>query len=192
MPGIDFTMMFTVHDALRRELGRLAEHTGDSDPVGWRLFTRFLHAHHTAEDTALWPMLAPHPLLDEMTAEHATLDPLVAAVEEALRASADHRPAAAALRDGLTAHLRHEEDAALPLIDATLTPEQWATFGAAHRDRIGDDVPTYLPWLLDELPEERTAKILTGLKSEIRTAYETEWRAAYESLTLWGAGNRGA
>jgi hypothetical protein len=186
MPGIDFTMMFTVHDALRRELRGLAGHTGDRDPLGWRLLTRFLHAHHTAEDTALWPLLEPQPLLEEMTAEHATLDPLVAAVDDALRTGADHRPAAAALHDALTAHLRHEEEAALPLIDATLTPEQWATFGAAHRDRIGDDVPTYLPWLLDELPADRTAKVLTGLRPEIRTAYETEWLAAYAARPRWG------
>ncbi len=188
--SIDFTMMFTVHDAFRRELARLidhgVDHTGDQNPLGWRLFTRFLVVHHTTEDDALWPMLAPHPLIDQMAAEHATIDPLLAAVDAALRAGTDHRPAATALRDGLTAHLRHEEEAALPLIDATLSPEDWARFGAAHRDGIGDDVPTYLPWLLDELPDDRRQKVLAGLKPEIRTAYETEWQAAYDALTLWG------
>ena len=188
MPGIDFTMMFTVHDAFRRELGRLAEHDGDPNPVGWQLFTRFLHVHHTAEDAALWPMLAPHPLVEEMTAEHATLDPLVAAVGTALRTGADHRPAAVALRESLTAHLRHEEQAALPLVDATLTPEQWARFGSAHRAAIGDDVPRYLPWLLDGLPQDRAAAILAGVPPQARAGYETEWRAAYERLTLWGPG----
>ena len=192
--SLDFTMMITVHDAFRRELRRLAGHTGDPNPVGWRLFSRFLLVHHTTEDDVLWPMLAPHPLIDEMAAEHATIDPLLAAVDAALRTGADHRPAATALRDGLSAHLRHEEEAALPLIDATLTPEQWARFGAAHRDAIGDGtgtgmdagVPTYLPWLLDELPADRRQKVLAGLKPEIRTAYETEWQAAYDARTLWG------
>jgi hypothetical protein len=192
--SIDFTMMFTVHDAFRRELARLidhsVDHTGDQNPLGWRLFTRFLVVHHTAEDDALWPMLAPHPLIDEMAAEHATIDPLLTAVDAALRTGAAHRPAATALRDGLTAHLRHEEEAALPLIDATLTPEDWARFSAAHREGIGDGiddgVPTYLPWLLDELPDDRRLKVLAGLKPEIRTAYETEWQAAYDALTLWG------
>lgn len=187
MTTIDFTMMFTVHDAFRRELRRLTDHTGDPDPLGWRLFTRWLTVHHVTEDAVLWPMLPPHPLLDEMAAEHATIDPLLAAVGTALRTGADHRPAAAALRDGLTAHLRHEEEAALPLIEATLTQEQWARFGAAHRDGIGDDVPRYLPWLLDELPGDRRGQVLTGLKPEVRTAYETEWQAAYDRLTLWGA-----
>src|SRR5690349_7806012 len=149
MTTLDFTMMFTVHDAFRRELRRLADHTGDPDPLGWRLFTRWLTVHHTTEDDVLWPMLPPHPVRDEMTAEHAAIDPLLAAVGSALRTGADHRPAAIALRDALTAHLRHEEAAALPLIEATLTPEQWARFGAAHRAGIGDDsdhgVPRYLP-----------------------------------------------
>lgn len=191
MTTLDFTMMFTVHDAFRRELRRLADHTGGPDPLGWRLFTRWLTVHHTAEDAVLWPMLAPHPLLDEMTAEHAGIDPLLAAVGTALRTGADHRPAAAALRDALTAHLRHEEEAALPLIDATLTPEQWARFGAAHRDGIGDGtddgVSRYLPWLLDELPAERRQRVIAGLKPEVRVAYETEWQTAYDRLTLWGA-----
>jgi hemerythrin HHE cation binding domain-containing protein len=191
MSTIDFTMMFTVHDAFRRELRRLADHTGDPNPLGWQLFTRWLTVHHTTEDAVLWPMLAPHPLLDEMAAEHATIDPLLAAVDTALRTGADHRPAAAALRDGLTAHLRHEEEAALPLIDATLTQEEWARFGAAHRDGIGDSadhgVPRYLPWLLDELPGERRQLVLAGLKPEVRTAYETQWQAAYDGLKLWGS-----
>jgi len=186
MPRIDFTMMFTVHDAFRRELRRLTDHTGDQNPLGWQLFTRFLRVHHTAEDDALWPRVSPHPVLDEMAAEHATIDPLVAVVETALRSGADHRPAAAALRDGLTAHLRHEEEVALPHIDATLEPEEWAKFSAVHRERIGDDVRRYLPWLLDELPPDRVAKIVTGLQPEIRAAYESEWQAAYDRLTLWG------
>jgi hypothetical protein len=186
MPGIDFTMMFAVHDAFRRELRRLADHTGDENPLGWQLLTRFLRVHHTAEDAALWPMVAPHPVLDEMAAEHATIDPLLAAVDTALRTGADHRPAAAALRDGLTAHLRHEEEAALPHIDATLAPEDWARFSAAHRDGIGDDVPRYLPWLLDDLPADRRATILSGLRPEVLTAYETGWRSAYDEQALWG------
>lgn len=65
--------------------------------------------------------------------------------------------------------------------------EQWARFGATHRDGIGDDVPRYLPWLLDELPGDRRAQVLAGLKPEVRTAYETEWQAACDRLTLWSA-----
>ena len=90
----DMTMMFTVHDALRRELGRIAAiaaRPGD-DPrrvlraaAGWELFKGYLHIHHTAEDETVWPVMAPllagRPadlaLVAAMEAEHAAIDPLL-------------------------------------------------------------------------------------------------------------------
>ena len=63
---LDMSMMFAMHDALRRELaqvGRIAARR-DADPgtllrsaLGWELFKKFLLAHHRAEDDSLWPVL---------------------------------------------------------------------------------------------------------------------------------------
>ncbi|GAA3309021.1 hypothetical protein GCM10020295_72550 [Streptomyces cinereospinus] len=62
----DMTMMFMIHDALRRELERMARITAraDEDPrhvlrtaVGWELFKKFLTIHHTAEDVTVWPVM---------------------------------------------------------------------------------------------------------------------------------------
>ena len=62
----DVTMMYAVHDALRRELDRIARVTArtDDDPkqvlrtaAGWEMFKSYLHVHHTTEDELLWPPL---------------------------------------------------------------------------------------------------------------------------------------
>lgn len=206
---LDMTMMYAFHDALRRDLERLARITArvDDDPrhilrtaVGWQLFTTYLRVHHTAEDVAVWPAMyravAGRPddlaLLDAMEAEHAAIDPLLHAVDAAL-ADRDAGPrrlgdAVDALRGGLTAHLRHEETEALPLIDATLAEEQWRSFGADHRGRIGGDVARYLPWVLDAADPVTAEKILRGLPAPVRRAYREEWRPAYAELSVWAPG----
>lgn len=184
MSRLDFTMMYVFHDALRRDLGRLASYNGGGRPLGWDLFTTFLHIHHTAEDELLWPSVpSDDPVLTAMAAEHATLDPLLSAIDAALRADTDHRPATARLAEGLTAHLRHEEEAALPLLDAHLDEGSWAKFGAAHRERAGENFPRYLPWLLDEQP--RAEDVLAGIPEEFRTLYLRTWQPEYAALDRW-------
>ncbi|MYV99399.1 hemerythrin domain-containing protein, partial [Streptomyces sp. SID3343] len=97
----DMTMMFAIHDALRRELDHIAEiiaHPTD-DPqqvlrtaVGWEMFKTYLHVHHGAEDDVLWPVIgaavADRPdeaaVIAAMEAEHAVVDPGLAAVDAAL------------------------------------------------------------------------------------------------------------
>jgi hypothetical protein len=184
MSRLDFTMMYVFHDALRRDLGRLTRYDGGGRPLGWHLFTTFLHIHHTAEDDLLWPAVpSDDPVLTAMAAEHATLDPLLTAVDTALRTNTDHLPATAQLTEGLTAHLRHEEEVALPLLDAHLDEGSWATFGAAHRERAGEDLPSYLPWLLDEQP--RADAVLAALPEEFQTRYLRTWQPAYAALDRW-------
>ncbi len=63
---LDMSMMFAMHDALRRELvqvGRIASRTDDHPgqllraALGWELFKKFLLVHHQSEDDTLWPAL---------------------------------------------------------------------------------------------------------------------------------------
>ena len=85
---LDMSMMFAMHDALRRELGQVGRiaKLRDDDPagllraaLGWELFKKFLLVHHRSEDDALWPALrgrvAQQPgrvaLVDALEAEHA-------------------------------------------------------------------------------------------------------------------------
>ena len=210
---LDMTMMYAMHDALRRELVRIARVTATWDPdpgqvlgtaVGWEMFKSYLRVHHTSEDDALWPVmsqeLAGRPddlaLIDAMETEHAGIDPLLNAIDAALADRASGPERLGDLTDGLvsalTSHLKHEEKEALPLINATLTWQQWQYFSETHRNRIGGDVPRYFPWLLDDASEESTAAVLSLLPENIRDTYRDVWLPAYSRLDLWsGRTSRG-
>ncbi|MFE5964818.1 hemerythrin domain-containing protein [Streptomyces sp. NPDC056463] len=203
----DMTVTYAMHDALRRELYSLAGAAARADPdprtvlrtAGWKLFRRALHAHHAAEDDALWPALrqALHgrPLalarLEVIEAEHAVLARLIEAIDEA-SAVPDAGPdligeLTGSLVTGLRGHLRHEEQAVFPLVQAILSEEQWEHFGRVHAQRIGVDAARILPWLLDGAAERTVAAVLAQLlpESEHR-AYTDRWQPAYAALDRWG------
>jgi hypothetical protein len=63
---LDVSMMFAMHDALRRELVQVAHVASRSEDhpgkllraaLGWELFKKFLLVHHQSEDDTLWPAL---------------------------------------------------------------------------------------------------------------------------------------
>jgi iron-sulfur cluster repair protein YtfE (RIC family) len=207
--NLDMTMMHAMHDALRRELVRIARITArvDDDPqyvlrtaAGWEMFKRYLHVHHTAEDDAIWPVmrltLADRPddlvVVEAMAEEHAAIDPLLSSIDGALADRSDGTAELSGLTDALattlTGHLKHEEDQTLALIDTTLTPEQWQHFSELHRARIGSDSTRYLPWLLDSATPESTAAVLSKFPEPLKRAYADEWVPAYKAVELWGDG----
>jgi iron-sulfur cluster repair protein YtfE (RIC family) len=202
----DMTMMYAVHGALRRELERIAGITVrmDDDPqrvlrasVGWEMFKTYLHIHHTAEDETVWPvmqrLLTGRPddlaLLAAMESEHAAIDPMLDAIDAALADRDSGAQRLGGLVDGLitglSGHLKHEEDEALPLIDATLTEQQFRRLGERQAELIGADSSRYLPWLLDDIEPAMTTAILSRIPEPLRIAYEDQWRAAYDDLLLW-------
>ncbi|WP_433463734.1 hemerythrin domain-containing protein [Spirillospora sp. CA-128828] len=199
MTNFDMTLMYAMHNALRRELEHLAKATAreDDDPrrvlaaaAGWELFKISLHAHHTAEDEALWPVLretlADRPddlaLLDAMEAEHAAIDPLIEAIDTGTEPMGE---LVDALATNLTTHLAHEEKEALPLMDVTLTLEQFQHFGQVHAVRVGPNGPRVFPWLLDGADGATEAALLAVLPAPARAAFEAEWQPAYKALTRW-------
>ncbi|WP_117208032.1 hemerythrin domain-containing protein [Allorhizocola rhizosphaerae] len=206
---LDMTAMYALHNALRRELEHIAKITANAgdDPrivlanaVGWGIFKKALHIHHSAEDEALWPAmrdaLADRPgdlaLLDAMEAEHAAIDPLIEAIDAAL-ADRDSGPErvgelSGVLVDALSGHLRHEEGEALPLIEATLTLEQWQHFGVVSGKRIGPDASLLTPWMLDDADEPVAARMLALLPEPVRAAYRDQWQPAYAALDRWNPG----
>ncbi len=204
---LDMTYMYVFHDALRRDLDRLARFTAheSDDPgrflrsaAGWEMFKKYLRIHHRAEDEAVWPvmyrLLADQPddlaLLDAMEAEHAVIDPMLDAVDAALAdpdgGSARLGAAVESVRSNLTGHLRHEETEALALIDATLTEAQWRHFGEIQRVAIADDTHRYLPWLLDDMSTEHVEYILGLMPEQLRKTYDDHWQPAYAQLDPWG------
>jgi hemerythrin-like domain-containing protein len=210
---LDMTMMYAMHGALRRELvqiARVASRTTD-DParqlhtmLGWQLFKKFLHVHHTAEDVTIWPILAsafvdaPDRLavVGAMEAEHATIDPLLDAIDAAaLDRDYGHQrigDLVDSLVTNLTGHLTHEESDALQLIDQTLTPEQWKFFSEDHKARIGKDAPTYLPWLLDHADADIAAGVLDKMPEQLVAAYHDNWGPAYAQLSIWAVTDEAA
>jgi Hemerythrin HHE cation binding domain len=199
---VDFTMMYVAHDAFTRDLRRMAlaaERGRAWTPEaqdGWAMFTKQLHVHHRAEDTALWPRLRSQPLradeaavLDQMEIEHAHIDPELERVEAALAAHDAEGlvDSVHALAADLAAHLRHEEDEALPLIETHLGPAGWAAFGRDIRKTQGGlrGGAEYLPWVLDAASPAMQAKVLGMLPPPARILYRRVWAPRYYRTPRW-------
>ncbi|MCW2597593.1 MAG: hypothetical protein QOJ78_2765 [Pseudonocardiales bacterium] len=192
---VDFTMMYVAHDAFTRHLewlvsaieqGRVA---APGTSARWALFKKQLHIHHTAEDSSLWPRLRTAvvqpdeaAVLDAMELEHAQLDPQLDRVDAALLRGAAAE-GAANLRDliaGLGAHMRHEENEALPLVERHLGPAGWDAFGKNIRKTQGlRGASVYFPWLLDGTDAATAAKLLGVLPPPLRFLYRRLWAPKY-------------
>jgi hypothetical protein len=164
---------------------------------GWQIFKKFLKVHHSSEDETLWSPLRSHAadhqdqieLVDALEAEHAVIDPLVAAIDAAA-ADRDHGhenigDRVDELVTALTKHLTHEEGDGLDLIDALLTPEEWRHFADVQRARVGDDRVVYLPWLLEGASQQITAYINANFPEQLLAACRTKWQPAYAALDRW-------
>jgi Hemerythrin HHE cation binding domain len=204
MDGPDVTMMFVVHNALRRDLARMQAAAAQADDpaartalrAGWATFSRYLTVHHTAEDQMLWPpmqaKLGDRPdktdLLVEMADEHSRLDPVVREIDDSLAQGSSSRLVAlfAELAAVLTGHLEHEEAAALPLVQETLTMREWKAFSDDQRRRIGlNGAGWFFPWLLDDTPPGARDKVLGIVPPPLRLVYRLIWEPRYRLQSPW-------
>lgn len=196
---VDFTMMYIAHDAFARDLRRIASACSrgeyDSPAVAstWSLFKDQLHVHHRAEDVALWPQLRKASrspgvvdVLDAMEAEHAQIDPALDQVDRAMAVGDSSVGAAvSALATGLAAHMRHEETAALPLIETHLGRPGWMAFARHVRDEQGlRQAPRLLPWLLDGASAADQDAVLAMLPRPARVLYRWRWAPRYRRSAL--------
>ena len=207
------SMMFAMHDALRRELVQVARIAGQPDgnparrlqaTVGWELFKKFLLVHHQSEDDALWPALrarvAGQPgrvaLADALEAEHGVIEPLLTAIDAAAADPGDGWQRFGDIIDELvtklTAHLAHEESDGLALIDASLTPRQWQHFAQVHTERIRGDAPMYMPWLLNGASPHTRDAILGKFPPPLLAAFREQWGPRYSTLNIWDAADEPA
>ena len=199
---IDFTMMYVTHEALRRDVGRLAGAVAagrggaPSVRAGWENFKAQLHVHHTVEDDDLWPRLyravADRPdelaLLEQMEAEHAVLDPMLESVDAALAAGngTSLGDRVDALAGALEGHLHHEENSALPLIQSVLTPEDWRGFGAAMRKRQGlKGAAVYVPWIVDGASPADRKRFFGALPGPLQAVNRLVFEPRYRRMGLW-------
>jgi hypothetical protein len=191
----DMSGMFAIHDAFRRDLARMMQSNARSE--GWDLFETMLLMHHEIEDEMLWPPArdnatgssADLDLLDRMTSEHAAIRPLLDRLDHALARAheAATESARSDLRCHVLEHLSHEEHEALPLLDRTLSEEQWRAFDQASVARMAPHMHRYVPWLLDGADDRRTTQFLTLAPRDMRTAYLEDWLPAYRAANLWAA-----
>jgi Hemerythrin HHE cation binding domain len=200
---LDMSTMLTIHAALRRDLEQVARIAGRRDgadvtrlraALGWQQFKKFLVVHHQVEDDALWPALratvAGSPgqlaLVDALEQEHAVIDPLLRAVDEAA-GSRSFGDIIDELVTKLGGHLAHEESDGLDLIDATLSLADWQRFGRVHGQRLVGDAPAYMPWLLDRAGPQAVAAFLANVPPALAAAYRGQWASDYAALKRWDA-----
>jgi hemerythrin-like domain-containing protein len=165
--------MATIHSAFRRELRlapalvRSVEH-GDRLRAGivsvhLDLVDRFLHHHHSIEDSMVWPKLLDRvpaeimPIVELMETQHEIVADVLkrtTALRMEWRKDADSSRAAelaslyARLHDALVQHLDAEEQHVMPLVEACMTQKEWATIGkAAQRGTALKDGPRMLGML---------------------------------------------
>lgn len=202
----DLTIMIAAHEALRRDLTKLAEAASFADlpdparrasvRAGWEVFKRQLHLHHTAEDMIIWPTLRDRlahsdtalSVLASMEEEHKVIDPLLASVDHAFEHPEDGRigDTSDALTTALVGHLKHEERDALPLIGVALTAGEWRGVGVKIARKNGLSASAeMLPWMLDGAQSDRFAEALGTLPPPVRVLYRALWKPRYTRTRHW-------
>jgi hypothetical protein len=191
--GVDLTMMYAIHAALRRDAARLVVDSADARVAHidrrWSVLTGHLHHHHTGEDEGIWPLLRPHlaadpvaaEALDALEAQHVAIDAAVAAVGEALTAPrAELHERLHRFAELLERHLADEERDALPLISRHITGAQWTAFENGQKRQLGlSGAARFFPWLLDDAEPARRAAVLATLPAPLRMLVRHPWERAY-------------
>lgn len=191
----DWLLMNALHDAFRRDLDQLMRTTAGQAAVRsrWQTFRGQLHFHHTAEDTEMWPPVrarlaslqnqAGLALLEEMEAEHGQIDPLLAAVDDALAMNAGRdrrRELLGRLRDTLAGHLAHEEAEMLPLISSVMSRAEVVRIGVKIARRGGlRQAAVMFPWALSEASPQVRGEVLGQLPPPVRLIYRAVWLPRY-------------
>ena len=162
----DLTIMLAAHEALRRDLVGLSRATAG----------------------------AARSVLDAMEAEHEQIDPLLAAVSQAMDASeqdgVDHDGGRLAdtvdvLTMALHGHLAHEERDALPLIGTALTAAEWRAVGRRIGVRNLRRAPEMFAWMLDGATPDQAGAATAQLPPPARVLYRTVWRPRFVRRPRW-------
>jgi hemerythrin-like domain-containing protein len=178
-------MMGIVHSALRRDLVR-TRLVLQSEPPPERLrrvaisahlrwMMDFLHHHHQGEDEGLYPLVvSKNPgaagLVSEMDAEHTAIAPAINALESAAAEYGADSPgsrervleALEAMSVVLLPHLQREEAEMMPVVAASISAHDWATWD--HATNIKPKGPGQLGmeghWLIDGADATDRARVV--------------------------------
>jgi hemerythrin-like domain-containing protein len=209
-----FTIVYLIHEAFRRDLGRLSSalrsprvEAARARQLGshWKFIVDQLHHHHRVEDESLWPLVRPKlvgnekelAVLDEMEAQHLALTPSCDVVEKGFASFtttptdqgaaelADQLDAMAAV---LAAHLDAEESQCFPVIDKALSAEEFESFGKATAKAVGmRGSARFFPWIFDGADAVERHAVLSMPPPPVRMLCQYVWEPRYERrvATLW-------
>jgi hemerythrin-like domain-containing protein len=208
-----FTVVYLIHEAFRRDLGRLsaALRTAKVDKARaaqlgahWHFVNEQLHHHHEVEDASLWPLVRPKladrqdelAVLSQMEEQHIALLPLCGDIDtgfESLTENPDqYAPELAdridTLAPRLGAHLDDEETRCFPVVEQAMTDEEFESFGKATAKAVGmRGSARFFPWIFDGAdPVERQA-VLSMPPPPVRMLCRYVWEPRYarQTATLW-------
>jgi iron-sulfur cluster repair protein YtfE (RIC family) len=209
-----FTIVYLIHEAFRRDLGRLSAAVrapGVDQPrarqlgAHWEFVNDQLHHHHEVEDASLWPLVRPKlvgqdgelAILAEMEAQHETLLPLCATIGEGFSALekdpgvqvggplADNLDV---LATELGSHLDNEETRCFPVIDQALSVEEFEAFGKATAKAVGmRGSARFFPWIFDGAAAVERQAVLSMPPPPVRVLCGRVWEPRYQKrvATLW-------
>ena len=206
------TMNRVIHNAVRRDLGRLdvalgAVRDGDTRRAGdlRRAFAnlhRELKHHHEGEDANIFPMLAgagvDRQLLDAMESEHEAMAEALADAARAMdtsAASATAADAAAArehvgrLREVVDRHLDHEESDLEPLMMAQVGTPEWDAVEKKLRSRPIGEAGQFFAWLQDGMDEPSRVYLRSTIPGPVTTVLSKVFGRRYhrEVAPVWRA-----
>jgi hemerythrin-like domain-containing protein len=170
------TMNRLIHNAVRRDLGRLSDalvdmRDGDAARAdgllrAYRNLQRELTRHHVGEDTHIWPMLAglgaDPGLLSAMESEHEEMAAALAETEGVLErlvvdAGQATRQAAvgqvANLTEVVERHLHHEEVDLEPVLQPHLGTPEWKAVEKKLRGGSPGEGGLFFAWLTDGMAQ---------------------------------------
>jgi hemerythrin-like domain-containing protein len=182
----DMTMNRVIHQAVRRDLGRLdaalaSARDGDRQRAqqlgrAYANLHRELTQHHEGEDTHVFPYLAKvgvaPDLLTAMDDEHHAMAAALAETRtamEAYAASGSASDAAAAREtvahtaDVVDRHLAHEEDELEPALAPHLGTPEWKAVEKRLRPPSARDAGTFMAWIQDGMTDEGRAYLRTAI-----------------------------
>lgn len=209
-----FTIVYMIHEAFRRDIGRLSSalrsSTVDAARVRqlrahWDFVNEQLHHHHQVEDDSLWPLVRPKlagsqdelAILDDMESQHITLQPLCEGIGHGFTSleSSPDRQSAGDLAERLDAvgtrlaqHLDDEETRCFPVIEHAMTEQEFESFGKATAKAVGmRGSARFFPWIFDSADPQERSSVLTMPPPPVRILCRYVWEPRYERQVapLW-------
>ena len=203
-PTLDLTPGYVAHRGLREELARLAETTGNLDPVDilrtraveehLALVLRFLAAHHHEEHTVLYPHVrAGSPraagTVVAFQGQHTALDEAMRRAADATVPLRDRSPEIGRLYELVARHSLAEEHELFPLLRAHVRGTPGGRMPGRTVRLWGRDLPVFAAFHLHHATDAERARVLRWMpagtallwRAGLRRAYARRRRAAYGS-----------